>query len=287
MRTISHGSTRLMAVLVLALLVSLVGANALAAKGEVKLGYVLWDSEIASHNVAAAVLEEKMGYDVELVAVDAGPLWTGMARGDFDATLAAWLPATHKSYYEQLWADIELLGPNLHGAKIGLVVPSYVDIDSIEDLNDHRSDFRGRIVGIDPGAGIMEAADAALDDYDLNFDLQDGSDAAMTAELSRAIRRNEWVVITGWTPHWKFGEWDLKYLDDPKGTFGEAEYIATVASKGLQERLPEVYEFLSRFYWTNEDMAEVMIDIENGTPEREAAMKWIEANPDKVSAWIP
>lgn len=287
MRTNSNGTTRLLAVLLFALVVSVVGATTVAAKGKVSLGYVLWDSEIASTNVVAAVLEEKLGYDVELIAVDAGPMWAGIARGDFDAMVAAWLPGTHGDQYSKLWQDAELLGANLHGAKIGLVVPAYVDIDSIEELNAHSSQFRGRIVGIDPGAGLMRATDEALDAYDLNFRLQDGSDAAMTAELTRAIRRNEWIVVTGWTPHWKFAQWDLKYLDDPKGIFGGEEYIGTVVAADLKSRLPEVYDFLDRFYWSPDDMAAVMVDIREGMSDRDAALKWIEANPEKVNSWLP
>ena len=37
----------------------------------IELGYVLWDSEIASTHVVAAVLMDELGYDVELTSVDA------------------------------------------------------------------------------------------------------------------------------------------------------------------------------------------------------------------------
>ena len=269
------------------LLLGLITGEALASNGTVRLGYVLWDSEIASTNVVAAVLEDKLGYDVEMIAVDAGPMWTGIAQGEFDAIVAAWLPATHEAYYSRVWQDVENLGPNLHGARIGLVVPAYVTIDSIEELNAHRSRFQGRIVGIDPGAGLMRATDAAIEAYGLNFTLQDGSDAAMTAELGRAIRAGEWIVVTGWTPHWKFAQWDLKYLEDPKGIFGASETINTIVAKDLRERMPEVYEFLDRFYWTPEDMATVMMYIREGMSEAEAARRWIAENPEKVEAWLP
>lgn len=268
-------------------LVGLLGTGAIAAKGTVKLGYVLWDSEIASTNVVAAVLEDILDYDVQMISVDAGPMWTGIAQGDFDAIVAAWLPGTHEAYYSRYWADVENLGPNLHGAKIGLVVPSYVTIDSIEELNSHRAQFQGQIVGIDPGAGLMQATDAAIEEYGLNFALQDGSDAAMTAELGRAIRSNQWIVVTGWTPHWKFAQWDLKYLEDPRGVFGTAETINTIVARDLKDRMPEVYHFLDRFYWTPDDMASVMVDIREGMSEAEAARKWIAENPEKVEAWLP
>lgn len=268
-------------------LVLVMGLSALAGAQTVKLGYVTWESEIASHAVLSAVIEDYLGYDVEHITLDAGPMWTGIAQGEFDVTIAAWLPGTHESYYGQLWNRVENLGPALHGAKIGLVVPTYVTIDSIDELNAHRNDFGGRIVGIDPGAGIMQAAEEALDAYNLDFQLVDGSDAAMTAALRTAVRRNQWVVVTGWTPHWKFAEWDLKYLEDPKGVFGGAETINKIVRPGFNEDNPEVYAFLQRFYWTPEQMAAVMVDILGGMEPEDAARAWIAANEDVVQSWLP
>lgn len=273
-------------VLTLAIVVVL-GFSALAGAQSVKLGYVTWESEIASHAVLSAVIEDYLGYDVQHITLDAGPMWQGIAQGEFDVTVAAWLPATHESYYGQLWNKVENLGPALHGAKIGLVVPTYVTIDSIEELNAHRNEFGGRIVGIDPGAGIMQAAEEALDAYNLDLSLVDGSDAAMTAALRTAVRRNQWVVVTGWTPHWKFAEWDLKYLEDPKGVFGGAETISKIVRPTLHEEHPEVYTFLQRFYWTPDQMAEVMVDILGGAEPADAARAWIAANEDVVQNWLP
>lgn len=75
---------------------------------------------------------------------------------------------------------------------------------------------QGKIVGIEPGAGIMSATEKAVEEYGLDYQLQDSSSAAMAASLQKAINNKEWIVVTGWTPHWKFAKWDLKYLDDPK-----------------------------------------------------------------------
>lgn len=253
----------------------------------IELGYVLWDSEIASTHVVAAVIEDRLDKEVSLTAVDAGPMWMGVARGDFDAIVAAWLPVTHESYLQQTGDDIINLGPNLDGARLGWVVPSYVPVNSIEELNEYADEFNNQITGIDPGAGLMAASEKVMEDYNLeDFRLVSGSDAAMTAALSRAIDRNDWIVVTGWTPHWKFAAFDLKYLEDPKLTLGEEEHIATIVNPGLQEKAPEVYQFLDNFYWTPTDMAEVMMLIENGMEPMEAARQWIAENPDKVDAWL-
>ena len=257
------------------------------AEDEIHLGYVLWDSEIASTHVVAAVLEDDLGYNVRLTSVDAGPMWTGLARGDFDAMVAAWLPATHEAYLEQTQDQVRDLGPNLDGAKIGWVVPEYVTVNSIDELNDYVDEFDGDVIGIDPGAGLMAASDRALDEYDLNYNLVEGSDAAMSAALDRAYDREEWIIVTGWIPHWKFAAYDLKFLEDPLGTFGEAESIHTIVTPDLDERMPDAFTFLYNFYWTAEDMGEVMIMIEDGMEPFEAARAWIADNRDKVEEWLP
>jgi glycine betaine/proline transport system substrate-binding protein len=257
------------------------------AVDEVHLGYVLWDSEIASTHVVAAVLEDELGYNVRLTSVDAGPMWAGLARGDFDAMVAAWLPGTHEAYYEQTQDRVVDLGPNLDGAKIGWVVPAYVDVNSIDELNDYVDEFGGEVIGIDPGAGLMAASDEAVEAYELNFNLVEGSDAAMTAALDRAYNREEWIIVTGWIPHWKFASYDLKFLEDPLGVFGDAESIHTIVTPDLQEEAPEAYTFLNNFYWTPEDMGEVMVMIEDGMEPLDAARAWIAENRTTVEQWLP
>ncbi len=142
------------------------------------------------------------------------------------------------------------------------------------------------IVGIDPGAGIMKATASAIEEYGLeDWTVVEGSGAAMTAALKKAYDKEEPIIITGWTPHWKFSAFDLKYLEDPKGVYGGEENIHTIARNGLKEDMPGVYTFLDQFNWTSDDMGSVMVDINEGTKPEEAAANWIEENPDKVAEW--
>jgi glycine betaine/proline transport system substrate-binding protein len=45
-------------------------------------------------------------------------------------------------------------------------------------------------------------------------------------------------------------------------------------------------KIVQNFSWTNDDQNSVALDIENGTDPAAAAKKWIDANPDKVKAWL-
>ena len=143
-----------------------------------------------------------------------------------------------------------------------------------------------KITGIEPGAGIMKLTKTAIEDYGLkDWQLVEGSSAAMVAELKKAINNKEPIIVTGWSPHWMFSSFDLKYLDDPKGSFGGAEEIHTLVRKGLDQDAPGAYKILDQFAWETSDMEAVMVDVADGMDAGEAAQKWIDANPDKVAQW--
>lgn len=253
----------------------------------VKLIYVEWSSEIASTHVVKNVLE-MAGYKVETIPVSAAAMWKGLATGDADAMVCAWLPTTHGHYLKQVGDKIRNLGSNLKGTRIGLVVPEYVTINSIAELNANADKFGGEIVGIDPGAGLMSKTEKVLKTYKLDrMKLREGSGATMTAALKDAIARKKWIVVTGWTPHWKFARWKLKYLQDPKNIYGGAEYINTFVRSGLKKAMPGVYKFLDNFNWTPADMQQVMVwNQEKGADYDRTARRWIKANGTKVAKWL-
>ncbi|MFP4397363.1 MAG: glycine betaine ABC transporter substrate-binding protein [Desulfonatronovibrio sp.] len=276
----------LLALSMLALLMGFSPVKA-EAKDTVTLTYVEWDCAVASTYVAQAVLQEKLDYDVEVLSVGAAAMWQAVATGDADAMVTAWLPVTHADYMDRVEDQVEELNVVSRGAKIGLVVPEYVTIDSIEEMNENADKFDGRIVGIDPGAGIMGKTEAVIEEYNLtDIELVEGSGATMAAALQDAIKNEEWIAVTGWSPHWKFGRWDLKYLEDPKGVYGEEEYIATIVRQGLEQDMPEVYNFLENFSWTQQQMAQVMVMNQEGSDPYESAKKFIDENPELVDEWL-
>ena len=251
----------------------------------VELGYVNWAGTIAETQVAVVVLEDMMGYNVETTMVGAGPVYAALAEGDIDAFMGVWLPQTHKSYIEKYKNDIIKTGPNYKGAKIGLVVPEYVDIDSVEELNEHRDKFEGKITGIDPGAGVMEATREGIEEYDLDFELLSSSGAAMTGALEKAIKNEEWIVVTGWRPHYKFAKFDLKFLEDPNNVYGAKENVYTFHNPQLAQKHPEVVSFFHDFRMTTDEVGEVMAWIEDGMEAEKAAQKWVEENKEKAQGW--
>ncbi|WP_059103720.1 glycine betaine ABC transporter substrate-binding protein [Shouchella shacheensis] len=141
------------------------------------------------------------------------------------------------------------------------------------------------ITGIDAGAGVVEAAEDAVEEYNLAIDVQTSSGAVMTQQLGDAIENEEPIVVTGWTPHWKFTTYDLKYLEDPEGVFGGEESIHTMTRLGLEEDMPEAHQVLDNFFWHEDDMGEIMVEIAEGEEEEVAAQNWVDANEDTVAEW--
>ena len=269
------------------------GEAAMEDKGSVDLAYVEWARAVAITHVAGEMLT-RMGYDVELNNVANAAMWQAVASGDADAHMTAWLPATHGMFYGpegEFTDEVEDLGVIYEGAGLGLVVPAYVEEDSIEELVANADKYDGEIVGIDPGAGMMQQLETAMAEDTLGlgsaFTLLEGSGPTMTASLADAVDNQRPVVVTGWRPHWKFSRWDLKILEQSSEVFGSAENIHAVARMGLSEDKPEVYSFLKDTDWAAVSYGPVMAAVADGMTPEEAAVDFVDANTDALNEILP
>lgn len=142
-----------------------------------------------------------------------------------------------------------------------------------------------KIIGIDAGAGVVQAAEKAVEEYELDFKVQTSSSAVMTQALDDAISNENPIIVTGWSPHWKFAKYDMKYLEDPLNTFGSEEKIHTITRLGLREDSPEVFSVLDNFYWNPENMEEVMLRVNEGGDIEDIAETWVKENKEMVDTW--
>ena len=276
-------------ILIACILCLLWAVPAQAAPKTLKIAYVEWDCATASSYLAKEVLESRLGYKVELVALSGPVMWTSLATNDADAMLTAWLPYTHADMYAKVKDKVDIVGKVADGARLGLAVPDYVSITSVEELDSHADKFKGRITGIDPGAGIMTLTEKLIKAYGLKkMELLEGSGAIMTSSLGNAIRKKEWIVVTGWSPHWMFGRWNLRYLDDPKKILGEEESIFAVTRKNLTKDQPEAATFLSKFHYTGAAQLQTLMawGQEKGSNPQKAAQRFIKEFPQQVESWL-
>jgi glycine betaine/proline transport system substrate-binding protein len=253
------------------------------------LVYVNWAEGVAYTHLAKVVLEDKLGYEVEITAADVGPAYVAVAQGDKDAFMETWLPVLHKDYIDKYRDSVIDLGHVYENTQSGLVVPTYVTIDTISELDAHADKFDGKITGIDAGAGIMKTTAQVIEDYGLGLELMSSSGPAMAAALQEAVANEEWIVVTGWRPHWMFGRWDLKFLEQDKDkTIWGTGNIHIMGRKGLREDKPELAAFLSNMYLTDPQLADLMLKIKESDEDIETvARAWMAENEDVISDWMP
>ncbi|WP_327322404.1 ABC transporter permease/substrate binding protein [Streptomyces sp. NBC_01210] len=259
---------------------------------KVSIGYIPWDEGIASTFLWKEMLE-KRGFEVETKQLEAGALYTGLAGGQVDFQTDSWLPVTHAQYWKQYQNKLEDLGPWYGPTSLELSVPSYMKgIDSLEDLKGKSSQFKGRIVGIEPSAGMMGILkDKVLKDYGLEgeYKVVDGSTPGMLAELKRAYDKKEPIVTTLWSPHWAYSSYDLKKLKDPKGSWGKGDGVHTLARKGFAADNPQVGKWLKNFKMTEKQLTdlEAKIQTTGKGKEQDAVRAWLKENPDLAEKWTP
>lgn len=128
----------------------------------VTIGFIAWDEDIAVTHLWEALLTDA-GYDVKTTELDVGPLFSGMASGDVDFFLDTWLPATHADYWDEFGADLVKLSDWYDGeAILTIAVPTYMDIDSLDQLGNWGGEVHDTIIGIDPGAGLTRTTQCIM-----------------------------------------------------------------------------------------------------------------------------
>ncbi|MFC8518768.1 ABC transporter permease/substrate binding protein [Streptomyces sp. NPDC057257] len=259
---------------------------------KVTIGYVPWDDGVASTFLWKEILEER-GYQVDAKQFDAGPLYTSVASGNADFMTGAWLPTTHEQYWKKYGDRLDDLGAWYGRTSLELTVPSYMkDVDSLSDLKGRASEFGGKITGIESSAGEMALLKSkVLKAYGLDKEYQvvDSSTPAMLAELKRAYSQKKPIVVTLWSPHWAYNDYDLKKLKDPKGAWGSGDGIHTVARKGFADENPAVGRWLKNFKLDEKQLTGLEAEINKAGKgkQQDAVRAWLKKNPGLVDKLAP
>ncbi len=238
-------------------------------------------------HLATAVLEDKLGYDVKLDMLDPPDAFRSLAAGRDDVLLDAWLPVTDAAYMKRYRNKLVDLGTVCIQARIGLVVPDYAPGKTIGDLRRYRKEYGGRIVGIQAGTGMMVMTRTAIRKYGLRYRLVPASASDTVKALESAIRNHRPVVVTGWRPHWTFGRWTLRFLEDPGNVYGPGEAIHAVARSGFADAMPKAAAFLRRFRLDGAQADDLLLAV-HADPEQPLAVArtWMREHPQLVDGWI-
>lgn len=245
-----------------------------------------WTDQTGMAYLFKNILEDN-GYTVNIKELgDNAPIYAGLAKGDLDLLASAWPERTHKQYWDRFGDDLEDLGTYYEGAALYLAVPTYSDMQSIADLPDHAAELDGKVIGIEPGAGLTKATKSdVFPSYGLgsSYELVTSSTTAMLAELKKATEAKREIVVTLWRPFWANQSFPVRPLKDPKEAFGKPEGLHTIGREGFSEDFSEVAEMIDNFKLTDKQygVLEDTIVNEYGQDKQAAAVQdWLDANPD-------
>ncbi len=252
------------------------------------IGYIGWDENVAVSSLTKLLLEQELGYEeVQIELTDLEAVFERVGDGEMDAFQDVWLP-NHSDELEAVEGDVELLRSWFRGqTKFSLAAPSYMGINSIDQINDTEAE---RIIGIEPESRIMQRIPTeVVDAYDLEQDLVEAPTEGMLAEVERLYTGREPFIFVAWSPHWMNQRYEFEYLEDPKGALGELtkpSELHTIVREDLSSEDPVAYEFMKEVTLT-EQQINTLEDVINttGDPIR-GSRAWLDENRDVVQPWI-
>lgn len=252
------------------------------------IGYIGWDENVAVSSLTKLLLEEELGYeDVQLELTDLEAVFERVGDGDFDAFQDVWLP-NHDRQIEAVEGDVELLGSWFRGqTKFSLAAPSYMGIDSIEQIDETEAE---KIIGIEPESRIMERIpNEVIPAYDLDVDLVEAPTEGMLTEVERLYTAREPFVFVAWSPHWMNQRYEFEYLEDPKGALGaltQPSELHTIVREDLSSEDPVAYSFMQEVTLTEQQINTLEDVINTEGDPLEGSRMWLEENREIVQPWI-
>lgn len=255
-----------------------------AEEKTITMGTLSWEDLTPITGITKKVLEDS-GYSVKVIEFSEwGIAYAALSKGDIQV-LASQTDYAAYDYWNKNKNRLEKLSPVSFGLYQGIAVPKYVDIDSVEQLNDNSEKFGGKIIGIEPGSGLMSDATNAVSAYGIKLKLLEGSTAAMTAALKSAVDRKEWVAVTVWEPSWMAQKFDLKFLKDPKGVFPPPQGYYWIGHKDFSKAYPRAREVMASVYVPIADITAINGEVKDGKTMEQAIKGWTDSHAELLKRW--
>lgn len=271
-----------------------------------KLAVNPWLGSMLNGQVAKILLEEQLGYRVELVPFDEYAQFPALAAGELSATLEVW-PSGHaedRRIYLEQQKTVEDLGPLGVVGKIGWFVPTYLlesepSLATWQGIKAHSGLFKtaatgdhGQLLEGDPTWIYRDQQ--IIDDLGLDLKIvQAGTETGLVAAVEAAYARHDPILFYFWTPHSIHQKLQLTEVMLPAITEGcrgceyPSEILYKAADAGLDESAPAAHRFLKNMHYGNEDQIAMMADVEvNGKTAEAAARAWINQHEAAWSAWL-
>ena len=246
-------------------------------------------------------------------------------KGDIDVHPDVWLPnqESFKKKYVDGAGSVVLNQQPYEGNQGFCVSKDFAEANNITDIADlgrpdvaalMDSDGNGKgemWIGA-PGWASANVNEVKVRDYGLLDFIEPirAEESVKTARIKDSIAKGEGYAFYCYKPHAVWFMFDVVMLSEP--TYDAAKYtmvqpsddadwyekssvstkdalkkVQIAYSKSLPDRSPAIAEFFERFSVTADDVSNFAYEISgNGRDPAEFAREWVEANPDRVDAWL-
>jgi len=278
--------------------------------GDLNMAINPWVGYEASAHVVGYVAKTELGCKVTYKDLKEEVSWQGFGSGTVDVVIENWgHPDLVKKYIDGNKTAVDF-GPNGNIGVIGWFVPPWLakahpDILDYKNLNKYADKFKTSESGnqgqfLDGDPSFVTNDEALIKNLKLNFKVvYAGSEPALIQAYRKAEENKSWVIGYWYSPQWFLNEVPMAHVKLPpykEGCDADPAKIAcdypeytlnkVVSKKWADEGGPGV-DLVKNFKWTNDDQNEVAKYIaEDKMSPEDAAKKWVEANPDKVKAWL-
>jgi glycine betaine/proline transport system substrate-binding protein len=284
--------------------------SAAGACGTVNLAVNPWVGYEADAAVYAYVAKTKLGCNVVKKDLKEQVSWQGFSTGDVDLILENWgHPDLVKKYITDQKVAVDL-GQTGNKGIIGWYVPPWLaqahpDVLDWKNLNKYAAEFKtsesggkGQLLDGDPS--YVTNDQSLVKNLNLDFSVvQGGSENTLIQSFRTAEAQKKWFLAYFYEPQWFFNELKLVRVNLPAYTNGcdavaakvACDYppydLNKIASAKFANSGSSAAALAKKFQWTNEDQNVVSKYIAvDKMSDDDAAKKWVDANPDKVTAWL-
>ncbi|WP_158843991.1 ABC transporter substrate-binding protein [Saccharothrix deserti] len=279
--------------------------------GEFKIAINPWVGYEANAAVLAYVAEKELGCKVTKKDLKEEVAWQGFGTGEVDAVVENWgHDDLKKKYIDEQKTAVSAGSTGVQG-QIGWYVPPWLakehpDITDWNNLNKYADLFKtsesgdkGQLLDGDPS--FVTNDESLVKNLNLNYKVvYGGSETALIQAFRQAEQNKTPVIGYFYSPQWLFAEIELVKVKLPPYTAGcdaDPEKIACdypdydldkIVAKKFADANGPAFQLVKNFQWTNDDQNLVAkyIAEEKMSPDA-AAKKWVDANADKVKAWLP
>jgi len=280
------------------------------ACGTFNLAVNPWVGYEADAAVVAYIAQTKLGCTVVKKNLSEEISWQGFSTGEVDAVLENWGHADLVKKYITDQKVAQDAGPSGNKGVIGWYVPPFLaaahpDIVDSKNLNKYANLFKtsesgGKGAFLDGDPSYVTNDEALMKNLKLNFKVvYTGSEAALITAFRNGQTQKKPVIGYFYEPQWFLSEVALKHVALPAYTAGcdtdpkkvACDYppyqLNKVVSVKFATSGSPAWNLVKNFSWTNDDQNLVAKYIaQDKMTDDQAAKKWVDANPDKVKAWM-